>query len=707
MVVGVLVAKKYLSYTTPKFESTAKLRLADAGEGVPNSNLFKDLDVFATSNKIAAEIEVLKSQVLLSKVLTNLNFEVEINRVGKLKTVELFEKTPIQIDYSGLNPRAFDQKFDLELSNSTDFVITDPETKVKYTGKLGAPVQTNYGPLVISANDSILQQQPDMKVQDHYTFQICSIDKMITNVLKDLDVMAVDKDVAVVRISYKSTNPVKAAKLVNKLAETYIQDYIESKYKAANVTVNFLDDQINQVIGKLTNSENAIQNYRDRKGITNITQETETDLRKISQLKIQQTNVKMNLDALRDLDGYVQKGKSNFLELAPNFEAFNDLLSTEIIKKTKALQAEKRDLLMTYTKEDARVKVVDDKITDLSSYLTESIGNSRKNVESKYANLSNDIVEAEKVFIGVPEKEKMLTILNREFQIYQSSYNFLNEKKIEAEIAKAAKIAFHRVLTPAVVAKEPVSPNRTIITIVSALLAMFSALLLIFLVHTLKAKVNDLKTVESNSRIPVALLTPRHQQPQAIQKTFNDTAIQLELKGLMRPHEVLCFSSYTEREGAKFNVLNLAAALARQGRKVMVVGADEQLVGCPDLNGAAYESLLLNDHSFTRYTKAMMREVLDELKASYEVVLILNEPLHHSSKSNLFMSLADLNLIVVDARLTPVKRILETEILKGEYKIPQVFFLINRYGYNPTVFAEITAFFRRIRKGTKRKTHAI
>ena len=65
MIISVLAAKKYLNYVTPMYESTAMLKLADVHEGVPGANLFKDLDVFASANKISTEIEVLKSSILL------------------------------------------------------------------------------------------------------------------------------------------------------------------------------------------------------------------------------------------------------------------------------------------------------------------------------------------------------------------------------------------------------------------------------------------------------------------------------------------------------------------------------------------------------------------------------------------------------------------------------------------------------------------
>ena len=73
----------------------------------------------------------------------------------------------------------------------------------------------------------------------------------------------------------------------------------------------------------------------------------------------------MSLDAVKDLEAYIKYNSNRIEELAPNFQAYNDLLSTEIIKKIKLLQAERKDLLLTYTPQNAKVKVVDDKLKDL------------------------------------------------------------------------------------------------------------------------------------------------------------------------------------------------------------------------------------------------------------------------------------------------------------------------------------------------------
>jgi len=499
VLLSVLFAKKYLNYVTPMYESTSKLRLADVHEGVPGANLFKDLDVFASANKIATEIEVLKSDNLIEATLNQLPFGKEIYRKGDMRSSELFNDSPLHIEGTFETDKAYDKRYGLKVTSNSQFILMQPEEKTGITGTFGKPISIDGGKFLITLNEEFINSKKNVKVIDNYEFEFLSKEKLMAKINKNLDIVSIDKDVPVIRINLKNAVPEKAALFVNKLAEMYIKDYIEGKYRAANTTVDFLNNEIDSANEKLTNSEDNIQNYRDERNIINITQETETDLRKISQLKIQKTNMKMNLDAIKDLNKYIASGKDNYLDLAANFEAFTDLLSTEMVKNMKKLQSDKKDLLLTYTPEHEKVKIIDRKIKDLTDYQIESIKNTEKNLQVKYDDLSNDIAESEKVFIGLPEKEKMLNILNREFNMYEKNYNFLNEKRIEAEIAKSAKIAFHKIISPGEVPKSPVSPIRGIIIVVAGFLGLLGSIILIYVVHIAKAKVNDAFTIEKTA----------------------------------------------------------------------------------------------------------------------------------------------------------------------------------------------------------------
>jgi hypothetical protein len=65
----------------------------------------------------------------------------------------------------------------------------------------------------------------------------------------------------------------------------------------------------------------------------------------------------------------------------------------------------KKELLLTYTPEHEKVKVIDSKIKDLTDYQTESIKNTQKNLQIKYNDIDRDIQIAEQAFIGLPEKK--------------------------------------------------------------------------------------------------------------------------------------------------------------------------------------------------------------------------------------------------------------------------------------------------------------
>jgi uncharacterized protein involved in exopolysaccharide biosynthesis len=685
MIGAYLLAGKYLSYTTPMYESTAKLRLADLHEGVPNSNLFKDFDVFANTQKIQAEIELIKSHTILKKALQKVPFEASIQRKGSLKNTELFTESPILVTRQCLDGHHLDKPFLIRIKDTSHVTITAADGSSD-EGLMGDTLQLGHTTLIVSLKQDFLRQKSNAHVNDLYSVTFYSEEKQISEILKHLDVIAVDKDVPVIRISYKSSHPAKAALFPNALAQAYIDDYIETKFGAADITGDFLNERIREISSKLSGAESAILNYRESKGITNIRQETETDLRKISQMKIQQTNLKMSLDAIKELDAYMDKGKDHFLELAPNFEAFTDLLSTEMIKKIKQLQAEKKDLLLLYTPRDERVTTIDRKIEDISSYLMESIRNTRKNLQSKYDNLINDITEAEKVFVAVPENERVMTILNREFEIYQQSYNFLNQKKIEAEIAKAAKVAFHRIITPASISKMPVSPNRTIIKGVSVILGMLGAIILIFIVHSLKARVNDLSTLESNSMIPVIAAVPKLKKQAEKEQFFLSTLTQWQVKGLFRPQGISCFTGFDAAHGANFIARGIAARLQGQGRNTLLVQISDEPTGndfwalkplhtyCSHLHLNADLMKFQKTESIQALVRAQSRH--------FDQTIVINS--HFGEAFTLpLMAIADLNVVCLDARLTPARKITEVDLIKSAYQLPAMHFALNRAAYHP------------------------
>ncbi|MCC5927236.1 MAG: hypothetical protein JJU41_11820 [Bacteroidetes bacterium] len=694
MVIGYAIMAQYLNYVTPKYESVTRLKLADTNEGVPNSNLFKDFDVFATSHKIAAETEVLKSQMLIDKTLNYLDFDIEIYRVGKVRTTELYHDSPFTVEFLSIENQLLDRPFNLQLREDLTFTLVHPNGD-EINASLGDTLKVSGAKLLLSINQSFINSRSIVHIEDDYQFKHLSRSELVSQIKGNLSILPVDKEVAVIRLVFASPHPKKAARFPDILARTYIEDYISTKSEAARLTMDFLDNQVVEVRRKLSQIELDIEAYRNQEKITNIQQESETILRELSQMKIQQTNLLMSLEAINELYRYIQGGAENFEELAPNFEAFTDLLSTELIKKIKDLRAEKRDLLLIYTPREPRVMVIDDKLDDLYAYLIESISNTRRNLEIKHENLSRDISITELQLIAFPEKERLLTILKREFEIYQASYNFLNEKKIEAEIAYAASISFHRIIEHATVPKLPFSPNYVVLKIVAALLSAGGIIVLIFLVHAIKARVNDLLTIESTSAIPVAVTTPQLKNIKVLQEHFLHQTNKLEMKKLLLPGKKVTFNGFSNKEGKSFNALHLAEAISKQNRKVLFIDIENNLGLSKAESGEIFlltETLSivhLDNPDYRFYTNDQIADLIKTLSEYFDNTVILNANIGTQMALQI-MKASEVNFVVVDTRLTPAKQIPLIDLLKEEYGFEHFYFILNRIAYNPNIVIEVS-----------------
>jgi uncharacterized protein involved in exopolysaccharide biosynthesis len=651
------VSYQYLRYATPLYESSAEIKLAEVNEGPINTNLIKTSDVFSPYNKAGAEVELLKSQLLVRKALRSLPFAISTYRVGEIRKTEMYTESPFLVTITQQNGQWNDEVFKLKIVNNGLLLLTIP-TGETVRGQLGQPLHVPGAVLTIARNEALLRARPGFALADQYEFVRHSPAKLLSDVFDRLDVTSVEKDVAVIRVSYRSPVPEKAADLVNALTSVYMADYLENKYKAVNASVDVIDKQLQAVSASLGHAEDSVQGYRDQKRIVNIGQETETDLHKVAELKMQRANLHMSLAAANDLYRDMQSGKKDILQLAPTFGAINDELSNDIVKKIKDLQADRRDLLLRFRPQDEKIVAIDGKLADLNSYLLESIKNTRNTLTIKYNELGRAIGQAEHGFVGLPTREKNLAILQRDFQLNERLYILLHEKKTEAEIAKAAPTSSHRIISQGSAAGEPIAPNHALVLAVAGFLGLFGGMLLVYLFSGLRGTPGDAYAVQKESSLPLAASLPHLATPGQQLAFFRQLAIRLELKGLLTVGSKVVVSSFTGAEGQTFFFEHLRVALAAQAKKVRAIHIENA-------------------------------ESLNPDALATELLLVHNVPLAADSQSLAVMAGAAVNLVLIDSRTTPLNRLRELEQLVAEYQLPNVQLCLNRAGYRPGLLARL------------------
>jgi hypothetical protein len=399
----------------------------------------------------------------------------------------------------------------------------------------------------------------------------------------------------------------------------------------------------------------------------------------------------MNLRAVDSLDRYINNGQLDFDALAPNYEAFTDLLSTELLKKAKELQREKRTLLARYTPQHETIKAIDADIADINRYIIEGIHNTRSHLQIQYNDLSNTIAESEQAFNGLPTKEKKYTILERQFDLNEQIYRFLAEKRTESEIAKAARISFHRIISEAAVPLKPVSPNASLIKALAGLLGFLSGLAMVYLFHLIKAGVGSEENIYKTSVTPLAAVVPFVSKTKAL-LVFKKWVTTMQLKGYLNNGSIIVVSSFENGEGKTFISQQLTKAITQTGKKLLVIEVGSSLTS----NASADHISLTTLPGWQQ--PAILQASIQQWQQVYDVILICNMPIHKEPDALLLMAHATVNYWVLDSRRSKSKHITEADLLQQDLALPNVQFVLNRAGFTPGLWHYTTSLFRKMFK---------
>jgi uncharacterized protein involved in exopolysaccharide biosynthesis len=684
---SVFIAKKIIQYTPTTYLSVAKIKLDNQKYGFSNSSLYKDFDVFTAHDMIETEAEILGSDLIIKKALKKVDFSTVIKRVGSIKKALLYNNSPFQVDYQFIDDQLQDQPLSLVIKESLlTLTYHHSGEAILVNGGFDLPFKINGNEITITKRDSIVQLK-NLELNGIYSFMIYSEEGLIKKTKEQLDVKAIDKEMSILRVVFKDEVPQKTADFNNALCEAYIEDYIGMKSYAANKTVQFIDLKLEEVGKDLALAESELETYKMNNNVVNTRQETETGLRQLSGLEMDLVNAEINEQAIIELETYIESG-DYFVETALQV-GFVDLLLTELIKKLKILSDDKQDLLIKYEEESDQIKAVNYKIKEIKRYVGEAIESNKREAITKRKKLEAEFDLLSNKFEGIPSREKNLQVLEREFALQESVFNFLSQKRIEAFIASTSTTSFHRIIQPAYIPKLPASPNKTLITFVCGLLGLILGITFVYLRQFARAKVLDKADLERNSQIPVAGII--RDLKDDIGSEYLTLTKSLLLKNILEPNQVVVISSSLSREGKTISVENLAASLISLGYKVCLIDFDNISY---DLTLTAqkikdFKSVTENDFKenglvlTTKKSESLLEEdftffksKLEVLKENYDFVIIDTSPTAVSVSPVQLMKLADLNIYTIRANYTPISYIGNTDLLADEYQLKNIHFIL-------------------------------
>ena len=267
---------------------------------------------------VSAEIEIIKSRMVVSKVVDQLReFVVAEPRyfpvIGRAWARTFGEEQPaepllglrqfawggerIEVTNLEVSPELLGEEMRLTALGDGRYRLAGPDDHVLIEqGREGELEQhsTPLGAIVIFVQEIVARPGTEFIVQRR------SRNRVISDLQAAMSVTERGRDSGILYITASGSSPEEAADRVNKLVQAYQRQNVERKSQEAQQTLDFLNEQLPKVKQELEAAEAKLNEYRLREGSADLTKETELVLERSVTLEQERTELEQKRqEALR------------------------------------------------------------------------------------------------------------------------------------------------------------------------------------------------------------------------------------------------------------------------------------------------------------------------------------------------------------------------------------------------------------------------
>jgi capsular exopolysaccharide synthesis family protein len=727
-VVFTIVAWLYVKFTLPVYQASSTILIEEDKSSPKNIEDFISTDLFSSNMSLPTEIGIIKSRTVIQNTIDELKLRVQYSSNEVFPSKPLYQIQPFNIEVIQIDREMQDLPFQVNILDKDhakvlfeyDYDVI-PDFTINKTLKFGEIIESKYFKLKITRNDSVAL--PD--AQTVYEFKVRSPNKLIREILENLTVEALDKDANIVQLVYLDVVPRRALDMLNTIAKVYIDLDIQDKASVAALTLKFVDEQLSNTGTALSSTEQEMQNFKERNKTVDLSEESKAILQKLNDLDVERVKNNIETSALENLYTYVYSN-NDITNLAPTSMGIPDPLLVELITSYQSLQSKRKAASYGVNKDAPSVRVLDQQIKEVKDALLENIKSIQKRSTVTRKSILEQIAQYENSIKSVPDKERQLLGIQRNFVVNQNIYTYLLQKKAETSIAQATVVSDNKILDIASLADEPVSPNKKLIAILIALLIATIPTIIVVLNVVFRNTITNRDDITKLTSVPVLGIVGHssskaglavHDKPKsAIAEAFRTVRTNLQFYGLNNGKKVLMITSSVGGEGKSFVTLNLATALALQQRKVIVVGLDlrkpklfeeleikndigasNYLAGTVDLEKAIFKTKVPNldvipagpipPNPAELLSTPALGKMIEELKKIYDFIVIDTPPIGIVSDAYHIIPLSDIKIYIVRQGYSKAEYLRSLEELRRDNKLANFSIILNdsnfsnSYGY--------------------------
>lgn len=689
IIIAILIAFLYLRYTKPIYQSSSILKL----------NIKKQADFFGFSSKarekedvsnLSGEIELIKSTMLLNKVIDKLNLSVSYHMCGKIMDSEAYKIAPYTINYTILNENCYDKLFYVNIINAQIFELTYTINNhhFKETHHFGEHVKNNYLEYTLSLN-SYFTSVDDISCS---YFIIHSKPALISYLGNNMGADVINTYANTILISFKDHNNLKAKEIVAEIDSVYLQLTLQEKTKANKQKITFLENQLKDTEEKLEEYERYFENFV----IENKTNDVPADIVKtVDELRLLQKSKKellTEITTLTSIQKQLTQGSISLIIL-PFSENVKDEKIDLLLTEWNKLVEDKKRIASSYKETSFVVKQKINQLNDLKEDLLKQSDEAKGFLYDKLKELTDQIQILENRFTSLPFKNTQYSKNKRFYDLYETFYLSMMQRKAEYKIEEAGTVPEFVVLSPPTLPTAPVFPQKKIVYGISIILGLFFNAIFLVILYLSHHTIDNTKDLEKYTHVPLLGAIPKYEKEMTFSKLVVDKnpksaiseafrSIRTNLEFLItsdKKKKTISVTSTISGEGKTFVAVNLAGVIALSQQKVIILDLDMRkpkvhLAFENDDNSRGMSTILINKYRWSECIKKTSISTLDyisagpippnpselimgtkltdlitELYQTYDIVILDTPPIGLVTDGVIIMSQADIPLYIVRA----------------------------------------------------------
>ena len=405
-----------------------------------------------------------------------------------------------------------------------------------------------------------------------------------------------------VDIGFEAKDPALAAQIANTLARAYIDLNLETKLKATQEAVAWLNTRIEEERKKVEQAEKNLLRYKQEQNIiTDFSKDTES----ITAQKLAALNSQVIEAEAKRMEAETRYQQAVTLQKTPEMlDSIPEVMNNELIRQIKSMEVDlfkrRSELSKRYGANHPQIVAIQNELDTLEGRkakeverVINSLFNAYKVAQAREQSLKKSLTEQKGESFSLNQKAINYTVLKREAESTKEMYDLVIKRFKETSMTENIRTGNIRVVDAAEIPNSPVKPKKTQNLLLGLIVGLSLGIGLAFFLEYLDNTIKIPEDIKERLKIPYlgpvpafaslgANPTDTAQDPlitlsepkSTASESYRGIRTSILFSAADNAPRVILVTSAAPSEGKTITAANIAVTMAQAGNRVLIMDCD-------------------------------------------------------------------------------------------------------------------------------------